>query len=272
MNPSTNVDICNAALYRLGASSISTLNDGTPEANACNLRYDWVRRLILRKHIWKCAMKRASLTANSQNSGNLIIGQQYVIGSIGSSNQGAGDGTFDATGSGATVNTIGLQFVATSTSMTWGDDGGFLYVCPAFDWLFQIPVPSDCLRVFRVNYNTSDTTYALMYEDYRLEQGMVLINDSSINLRYVFDQQNVAVMDSLLIECIALYLAYDLCYKLVQSNDLKSEIKKEFAQLQNDARFVDATEQPAESIDAQAWITARTGLFDGYVTDPMTPQ
>lgn len=272
MNPEADVDICNAALFRLGGNSISTLKDGTSEAMACNLRYDWCRRAVLRQHIWKCAMKRATLTALSQNSGALVIGQQYVIGGIGTSNGGQGDGTFNPTTSGSPVSVVGQQFVATTTTMTWGDDGGFLYVCPLFDWLFQIQVPSDCLRLFRVNYNTSDTTYALMYEDYRYEGGLILINDSGINMRYVSDLKDVKLMDSLLVEMIALQLAYDLCYKITQANDLKAEIKKEMQIARGTARFVDATEQPAESIDAQAWITSRTGLFDGYVTDPMTPQ
>lgn len=55
------VDCCNSALQRVGAASILSLSDNSPEARACALAYDSNRRDELRKHRWNFAIKRAVL-------------------------------------------------------------------------------------------------------------------------------------------------------------------------------------------------------------------
>lgn len=57
----TSVDICNGALLRLGESFITSLSDGTPNAERCKNRYDIARRSVLRSHPWKRLRKRAQL-------------------------------------------------------------------------------------------------------------------------------------------------------------------------------------------------------------------
>ena len=57
----TSVDICNGALLRLGESFITSLTEGTPNAERCKNRYDIARRSVLRSHNWKLLRKRAQL-------------------------------------------------------------------------------------------------------------------------------------------------------------------------------------------------------------------
>jgi hypothetical protein len=57
----TAVDICNSALQRVGATTISSLSDTSPEAKACNVVYDSNRRDELRKYKWNFAITRAVL-------------------------------------------------------------------------------------------------------------------------------------------------------------------------------------------------------------------
>lgn len=57
------VDICNAALAKLGAESILTRNDNNNRARVVNGRYDSVRDAELRRHRWRFAIKRVSLPA-----------------------------------------------------------------------------------------------------------------------------------------------------------------------------------------------------------------
>lgn len=54
-------DICNSALLRIGAASISSLSDETPEAVACNAQFPKVKKELLRAHPWKFAKKREVL-------------------------------------------------------------------------------------------------------------------------------------------------------------------------------------------------------------------
>lgn len=59
------VDCCNSALQRVGATTILSLSDNSPEARACSVAYDSNRRDELRKHPWAFAVKRAVLAPDS---------------------------------------------------------------------------------------------------------------------------------------------------------------------------------------------------------------
>ena len=61
----TAVDCCNSALQRVGASTILSLSDNSPEARACSVAYDSNRRDELRKHPWNFAVKRAVLAPDA---------------------------------------------------------------------------------------------------------------------------------------------------------------------------------------------------------------
>ena len=55
------VGICNAALRKLGASTITSLSQGTKNANWCNDRYSEMRDALLEMHPWNFAIKSAKL-------------------------------------------------------------------------------------------------------------------------------------------------------------------------------------------------------------------
>jgi hypothetical protein len=58
------VDICNSALSKLGASRITDLTDNSPQARACNFNYELQRDWMLRRHLWNFAIKRVQLAAD----------------------------------------------------------------------------------------------------------------------------------------------------------------------------------------------------------------
>ena len=57
------VQICNAALTKLGDDTITSLADNTERARACAARYEAVRDAELRRRRWKFSIRRASLAA-----------------------------------------------------------------------------------------------------------------------------------------------------------------------------------------------------------------
>lgn len=61
----TLVDCCNSALQRVGATTILSLSDNSPEARACSVAYDSNRRDELRKHPWNFAIKRVVLAPDA---------------------------------------------------------------------------------------------------------------------------------------------------------------------------------------------------------------
>jgi len=60
------VDICNAALSKLGAEPILALTDNNNRGRAVGGRYAFVRDAELRRHRWKFAIQRVSLAALAQ--------------------------------------------------------------------------------------------------------------------------------------------------------------------------------------------------------------
>lgn len=65
MAATTDVEICNAALGRLGVETITALSDSNPRARLCNLLYDKRRDALLRMHPWNFASKRSSLVVDA---------------------------------------------------------------------------------------------------------------------------------------------------------------------------------------------------------------
>lgn len=58
------VDIANIALSNLGEQPISSLTEANQRARACSGRYDDVRDLVLRSHLWNCALERVQLASD----------------------------------------------------------------------------------------------------------------------------------------------------------------------------------------------------------------
>jgi len=56
------VGICNVALRRINAQTITALTEGTKNANACNDLYPNAHEALLRVHTWNFAMSRAALS------------------------------------------------------------------------------------------------------------------------------------------------------------------------------------------------------------------
>jgi hypothetical protein len=61
----TDVGICNLALQRLGARTISALNENSTAARACNRVYEHARDTEIRAYSWSFARARASLAAST---------------------------------------------------------------------------------------------------------------------------------------------------------------------------------------------------------------
>lgn len=61
----SDVQICNRALIRLGADTITVLTENSKEGRLCNILYNQVRKALLRSHPWNFAIGRATLAAST---------------------------------------------------------------------------------------------------------------------------------------------------------------------------------------------------------------
>jgi hypothetical protein len=60
---SSETEICNMALTRLGHDVISALDEGSVTADLCNLFYATTRDSLLRAHLWNFSIKRVDLAS-----------------------------------------------------------------------------------------------------------------------------------------------------------------------------------------------------------------
>lgn len=60
----TNVEIANRALQRLGAKTITSLTDGSRNAQAVQACFEPIKLSELRKHVWNFSIKRFQLAAD----------------------------------------------------------------------------------------------------------------------------------------------------------------------------------------------------------------
>jgi len=60
------ISICNSALIKLGANTITALTETSKEARLCNAQYEVVRDRLLQSHPWNFAIKRIALNKLSE--------------------------------------------------------------------------------------------------------------------------------------------------------------------------------------------------------------
>lgn len=206
--PTTEVEIANSALTKVGADRIIDLDDDNKLAKVCKERLPKLRKALLRAHPWNFAIKRIELAAS--------------------------------------VNT------------------------PVFEWDYEYPLPSDCLRVLKTNhmlpfastgdFETGRSPLGVFgtSSEWKVEGRSILSNDSTMKIMYISDEDDVTKWDDLFAEVLALYLASDIAYFISGSVSLAERIRLEFREELAQARSFDGQEGLSDNqIVASDWISSR---------------
>lgn len=133
---------------------------------------------------------------------------------------------------------------------------------PEFGYSAAFPVPSDFIRIISVE---SSNGYLITPSEYHVEnhngQLSILISTeaSALNLRYIYDIQDVSSFDDLFVSYLALTLALSTAYKVTESNTVierVANLQKEQGRL---ARSISGQERPPTRIERSKNISARRG-------------
>lgn len=265
----SDLECANAALIKLGNSTITALSDTSKEATTANARIDVVKKALLRSHPWNFACNRkttevAEMTVDAVGpdgagtsvdisgvTDHSLSPGDYVYFSTAAGGVGGLDGPFLVTADGSAANfTIALPFASIT-----GDPVASGTVCwksMASDWVYLLPSPTSCLRILSVTNGSGADV------EYKMEAGGIATNDSEVTVAYIKDVTDYTLMDSLFYEALSAYLAWDICFQLTQSNELKSQLWNDFRSVVAQAKFVDATEDSQQMFEANDWITARS--------------
>lgn len=134
---------------------------------------------------------------------------------------------------------------------------------PVFGYTQQYVMPPDCLRIVRISDNLSLTPFATF--DYQIENGKILCNAAVLQMIYVSRIEDVRQLDLLLIEAIASYLAWELSFIVVQSQQLSETMFKLVENvILKKAKSVDSQENPAGQLGPSSWVESRFMYASDY--------
>ncbi len=121
---------------------------------------------------------------------------------------------------------------------------------PAFGFNYSFPLPSDFIRVKEL-----DDPWTI----YKIEQGKLLTDSSSVKLVYVSRETDVAKFDALFTEALILMLAINLSYILIGSNGREGALKEELNRTLFLAKQVDGQDDTPDSLDAATFLESKWG-------------
>lgn len=118
---------------------------------------------------------------------------------------------------------------------------------PLFGYEYRFSLPSDCLRVWKMEEN----------ERYQVE-GQCLLTDSNI-CRFIGISrvEDSTVFDPMFVEALSLRLAAELAVPLAASVSLRDSLIKEYQQFVQQAKTASAMEGVQDVFVPQGWVEAR---------------
>jgi hypothetical protein len=120
---------------------------------------------------------------------------------------------------------------------------------PAFDFTYAYRLPVECLRVIEVNGISSSGTPG---DDWEIESGKLLSDDSTMQIRYIKRVHDLNLFDSLALTALIVLLASEIAPAIQggstgKANELKEEYHRITAPM---AKRVDANETRASAENA----------------------
>lgn len=230
----TDVEIVNLALVRLGATRITSLSDGSRNANEANAIYNMIRNEVLRGHTWKFAMRRATLkeyidnvltiTAITKANPGVVTytgndpenGDEYRIESIVGMTE-LNNVTVMVQNVNATSNTFELydedgDKIDTSGYATYVSGGTATEQVPHSEKFSSAWVlPADCLRVIQINDQPEI--------EFEITEKGLFCNEDEVEIQYIKEVITASLFDATFVDAFAWRLAQELAIVITGSKE-----------------------------------------------------
>lgn len=129
---------------------------------------------------------------------------------------------------------------------------------PAWGYTKQATLPSDFIREIRINKQSYP---------YKIENGKLVSNLSTVKLVYVARETNPGVFDPFFAECLALQLAIKASTALTRDDNKKQSLEAQYKRALVKAKRIDASEGDPENIVVEGYPDSIYGL-DGSFFGP----
>jgi hypothetical protein len=120
-----------------------------------------------------------------------------------------------------------------------------LSTSPSFEYLYQFPLPTDCIRALYL-YNSR--------EAFVVEGGYLLTNELAPKLIYIKDITDPNTFDSAFVELFSLSLASKICYSITGSGSLKQALYQQMRAVKIDAKNFDGQEGTMWQLPDGDWL------------------
>jgi hypothetical protein len=125
---------------------------------------------------------------------------------------------------------------------------------PAFGWGAKYLLPADYIRLAWIGEESSPLTA----ESYKIERGYILCDESgSLNVAYVFDNEDIISWSPKLLMTIARCLAKHTAYEITGNRTFADEMETAYKDYLSDAKGIDSQSSPARKTRRSDWASAR---------------
>lgn len=124
---------------------------------------------------------------------------------------------------------------------------------PLYEWDNQFTKPSDCLRLVRSEED----------EEYAEEDGLILSNQSTLNIKYLFRQEDTSKFSPGFVNCLSTRLSVDFALQISQNPELAETLHQLYQLRLGRAGSQDAKADTPEDPIIDDWISSREeGTYD----------
>lgn len=271
MSVSTEVDIANLALQRLGQPVISTVTESSRDATIVNQLYDQNRDYCLMLADWDSLIHRQVMTragrvaitgvAASSPVAVTMTGHVFVANELVTIE--------DVVGTTELNDNRYRVYSYTSTAITLYDtsgdavdgtgytawvSGGYAYRDPGSNWSYVYDVPSATLRVLGVldaDFG-EDESYSWLHE-----RGLLYCDVEEAGLKFIKKDTDPSLYESDLVELIATRLSWLIAMRIHADKELRNATYQEFQAILARGKLTNASGSASADESADRWTDAR---------------
>ena len=126
---------------------------------------------------------------------------------------------------------------------------------PVIEYSYAYALPSDCLRVLKIHNATTDSVASNL--DYKIEGKNIVTDETTVYVVYIALDTDPNNYDAYLREAISHQLAADICYAITNNATLANNYMARADERLREARFIDATENSLDTVEANEFTDAR---------------
>ena len=126
---------------------------------------------------------------------------------------------------------------------------------PVIEYTYAYALPSDFLRCLKIHNGTTDSVASNL--DFKVEGKNIVTDEATVYLVYIAKDTDPNNYDSYLYEVLGYQLAADIAYGITNNASLAKNLLVDADEKLRESRFVDATENSTDTVEANEFTDAR---------------